>query len=422
VIRLPAADPARRIGALVLNPGGPGASGVTFLREVAGAFPAEIRDRFDLVSFDPRGVGLSDPVRCASGPELDRYLALDPDPERPAEVATVVAATRRFVEGCVRRSGLALLAHVGTVDAARDLERLRIALGEQRLTYLGFSYGTFLGATFANLYPTRVRAFVLDGAIDPALPPEQADRDQAVGFEHELDALLASCQASPGCPLDAGGSATATFGRVLARLESGPPLPAGGGQVLDDGTGFLGLVAGLYSEATWPELEAALADVLAGNGKPLVELADEYAMRRPDGTYANTIEANTAIDCVDRRYPRSVAAYEVQAVLDAKRAPVFGGPVAWGSLPCAFWPVPPTDAPAVLRAQGSPAILVVGTTGDPATPYSWAVALARELAHGVLLTHEGEGHTAYFDSSCVRRVVDAYLVSLAVPPAGTVCR
>lgn len=422
LIRLPASDPAHRVGSLLVNPGGPGASGIDLVRSNSDLFSNQLRARFDLVGFDPRGVGMSDPVRCESGPQLDKFIDADPAPTTPAGLQSLVTISRSFAANCAATSGTALLAHVGTVDAARDMDRIRAALGEAKLTYLGFSYGTFLGATYADLFPTHIRAMALDGAIDPSLPTEPSDLQQALGFEQDLNDFLANCDATAGCPLDQAGGSRATFDRALARIHSGPPIPTDqADRPLGSGDGYLGIIAGLYSSDTWPILAQAVADVLSGNAQSLLDLTDSYTMRQPDGTYANTTEANAAINCVDRSSPTQLSVYQADAVRFAQQAPDFGALEAYGPLVCAYWPVPPTDQPHRITAKGAPAIVVVGTTGDPATPYAGAQALASQLASGVLITHNGVGHTAYGDSTCVSQAVDAYLVNLAVPRAGLVC-
>lgn len=424
LVRLPATDPAHRVGSLLVNPGGPGASGVDFVMQQPTLFSAALRARFDIVGFDPRGVGRSDPVRCESAAELTNYIDVNPAPANAAGVQNLVDTNRTFAQGCESTSGKALLAHVGTVDAARDMDRIRAALGEAKLTYLGFSYGTFLGATYAELFPHHVRALALDGALDPSLSTEASDIQQAKGFEQDLSDFLANCDSTPGCPLRQAGGARATFDRALAVIRSGARLPGppGSGRTLGPGEGYLGIVAGLYSSDTWQYLAQAVAQVLTGQGGLLLALSDSYTMRQPNGTYENTLEANAAVNCVDRPSPHSLATYNADAASFEAQAPDFGELEAYGPLACAYWPVPPTDQPHPITAKGAPPIVVVGTTADPATPYAGAVALAHQLASGVLVTHVGVGHTAYVDSACVRNIVDAYLINLAVPSAGVVCK
>lgn len=422
VVRLPASDPAARIGSLVLNPGGPGGSGVQFVLQAAQAFPAVIRQHFDIVSFDPRGVGESDPVRCVSNQQLDAYVNADPDPTTAAQIASVVAISKAFVAGCERESG-SLLGHVATIDQARDMDVLRAALGDAKLTYLGFSYGTYLGAKYIQLFPTHIRAMVLDGAVDPALSTEQLNATQAQGFETDLGDFVQWCIAGGRCPL--GGSVGAADARLraLSAAVLAHPVSGEGGRLMGSGDFFNGLADALYDPAQgWPALSQGLAQLAAGNATIMLELSDQLTGRQPNGQYTNEIEANVAINCVDRPSPRRLATYEQDAAADAKLAPFFGAAIAWGSLTCAYWPVPPVEAPHPVRNTGPTTILVVGTTRDPATPYSWAQALTSQLGNAELLSYNSDGHTAYLrGSSCVDTAVDAYLLSGQLPPRGTMC-
>jgi pimeloyl-ACP methyl ester carboxylesterase len=430
VVKLPAADPARRIGSLVINPGGPGGSGVQYaLGARSGEFTSAVLSRFDIVGFDPRGVGGSDPaVRCMSGPQLDKYFATDDAPASAAQLAGIVSESRLYAAQCARNAA-SLLPHVGTVNAARDMDVLRAALGEPALTYLGKSYGTVLGASYAQQFPHRVRALVLDGAVNPSLSGLQVDMAQAEGFESAFGQFAAWCVTQAACPFghDSAGAA-ARVSALLARADKAPlrnllsdGQPANGAMLLT------GIAAALYLRQEWPLLESALsAAITADDGSVLVELANSLDGRNPNGTYSNLSDVELSVDCVDRPWPRSLGAWRAAAAAASKAAPLFGAPIVWGSLPCAYWPVAPVPvAPrgnAVRVAAGAPPILVVGDLHDPATPYPWAQALARELASGVLLGWNGEGHTSYMQgSSCVDGWVDAYLISRKTPVSGTVC-
>ena len=427
VVRLPAADRARRIGALVVNPGGPGGSGVQYALGARSEFPKAALDRFDIVGIDPRGVAGSEPaLRCLTGPELDTYLAASEDPADRAQLGQVVTQARRYAARCQQNSGN-LLRHVSTQDAARDLDVLRAALGEPRLTFLGKSYGTYLGAWYAQLFPRKVRALVLDGAVDPATPGVQADLVQAEGFQVAFGSFTAWCLARPGCPVRTGpattaGQAAARLRALLVRADSRPLASRlGTGQVADGALLLNGVAAGLYSKPAWPVLRTGLAGAFGGDGTVLLELANLLLERNPNGTYSNLVDADTAISCLDRPWPRSLPAWQASAAAAARAAPLFGAPIVWGNLPCAYWPVPSDPLPA-LTAKGAPPILVVGTTRDPATPYRWARALAGDLSSGVLLGRDGDGHTAYGQgSACVDTIVTDYLTGLKVPRSGTVC-
>ncbi len=293
-----------RIGSLVVNPGGPGASAVDYLRAAWTGLPEPLRQRFDLVAVDPRGVGRSEPIRCASTAELDRYFHLDPTPDDAAELAAYEQGNAALAGGCRNRNG-ALLAHVSTVEAAGDLDRLRAALGDERLTYLGYSYGTSIGAAYLDRFPTRVRAMVLDGALDPALSWDGLLEGQSRGFDDALEAFLADCQ-QRRCAFRRAvtGDLGASFDRLAADVER-RPLPTGGPRTVGPGEFSLGIGAGLYSrESGWPAIAAALVEAQQGRGEQLLALSDSYLERGPDG-YSNVSEANLAVNCLDRPWPRT---------------------------------------------------------------------------------------------------------------------
>ncbi|HET7405626.1 MAG TPA: alpha/beta hydrolase [Mycobacteriales bacterium] len=417
VIRLPAADPGQRIGSLVINPGGPGGSGIDYARAARAAFTQAVRNRFDIVGFDPRGVGQSTPLHCLTGPQLDHYFHVDPTPDNQSEINELVATDQQLASGC-EKDDPGLVHHISTLEQARDMDVLRVALGDAKLTYLGKSYGTYLGAKYAQQYPKNIRAMVLDGALDPTQSALAEDKVQAEGFERELRGFIAWCVGQGGCPLGAStSSATQTFDRLQASVDT-HELPSASSRTVGQGEFFLGVAASLYDPASgWPALRAALAQALDGRGDRLLVLSDALTGRNPDGTYSNLQETNAAINCVDRPSPRTLSAYADLARQLASVAPHFGPAIAWGNAGCAYWAAPPVEQPHAVSAPGAPPILVVGTTRDPATPYVWAQALARQLSSGVLLTYNGDGHTAYErGSSCVDRAVDAYLISLTVTP------
>ncbi|HWC36118.1 MAG TPA: alpha/beta hydrolase [Mycobacteriales bacterium] len=417
VIREPASGQSD--GSLIVNPGGPGASGVDFVAQASSVFN-QLTTHFDLVSFDPRGVGASDPIRCLSPAQLDSYVNLDPTPTTPAEQTASINASRRFANACYERNG-SYLEHVGTIDQARDMDVLRAALGDKKLTYYGASYGTYLGAKYAQLFPTHIRAMVLDGALNPAESATASNLVQAKGFETDLTDFLAFCVHSGHCPF---GSTTTAAGQGLDRLiaqVTAHPISVGS-RSLGAGEFFEGLAAGLYSTKYWSELQSVLGAAQSGNGAGVLAFADSLTERNQDGSYSNLIESNMAINCIDRPWPRSVSTYERDAMRFQQAAPHFGAAIEYGSLPCAFWRVPPVEDTHQVSAPGAPPILVIGTTRDPATPFVWAKSLASQLSSGVLLTHDGDGHTAYIDRDpCVDTVVAKYVLDLQPPAAGTVC-
>jgi pimeloyl-ACP methyl ester carboxylesterase len=354
-----------------------------------------------------------------TGPELDKYLSTDETPDNAAQLATVVQQARFYASRCEQNSR-ALLPWVGTQNAARDLDVLRAALGQSRLTYLGKSYGTYLGTWYAQLFPHRVRALVLDGAVDPDTPALEGDLTQAEGFQAAFGSFAAWCRASAGCPV--GPNAAAQLDALIVRANAHPlSQELGTGQVASGALLLDGVAAALYSKSTWPDLRDALTNAFNGDGTLLAQLANLLLQRNPDGTYSNLADANTAISCVDRPWPRSLARWQAAASAAERAAPLFGQADVWGNLPCAYWPVPPAPLPA-FKAAGAPPILVVGTTRDPATPYRWARALAGDLSSGVLLGWNGDGHTAYGQGSgCVDTIVNSYLISLKVPRSGSLC-
>jgi pimeloyl-ACP methyl ester carboxylesterase len=420
VVKLPALIPAERRGSLVINPGGPGGSGVQYVLGARSEFSTVVLDHYDVVGFDPRGVGGSVPaLRCMSGPALDKYFSTD---DLGGDLPALEAESELYAQSCARNAG-DLLPYVGSRDVARDMDVLRAALGSSRLTYLGKSYGTYLGTWYAALFPSRVGRLVLDGAVDPTVSGLALDITQAEGFETAFGQFASWCRASSGCPLSAQ-----PVPQVQALLTSATRMPLrndlGDGQVADGSLLLNGIASALYSKAFWPVLETGLQDAFAGNGTVLVELANVLVERSSNGTYSNLADVDTAVNCIDRPWPHAISAWQAAASSASRGAPLFGAPLVWGSLACAYWPVQADSLPSVssIRAAGAPPILVVGDLRDPATPYRWAAALASDLSSGVLLGWRGEGHTSYFEgSSCIDGYVNNYLLSGTVPPTGTIC-
>jgi pimeloyl-ACP methyl ester carboxylesterase len=407
-------------GSLILNPGGPGASGVQFLEEAASSF-SQLGTNDDLVSFDPRGVGSSDPIRCLTSTQLDAYINANPDPLTQAGVNKLVAMSKQFANDCYQRNG-SYLEHVGTIDQARDMDVLRAALGDPKLTYYGASYGTYLGAKYAQLFPTRIRAMVLDGAVNPDESATAENKIQALGFEQDLHDFLAACVNSGHCPFGSSDSAAMSgLNAIIAKIAAHPVTS--GGRLVGAGELFEGIAAGLYSPGDWPDLWQVLAALNGGNGAGVLIFADSLTERNANGSYSNLIVSNMAINCIDRPAPRSVATYVSNARAFAKLAPHFGAPIEFGALPCAFWKVPPVEPLHRVTAPGAPPILVIGTTRDPATPYVWAKALAHQLSSGVLLTYNGDGHTAYIrHDGCIDAAVRSYVDNLTPPAPRTTCQ
>lgn len=413
------------IGSLLINPGGPGASGVDFLKSAKSLVSKDVQKHYDLVAFDPRGVQRSNPVKCVSNAELDTLLAFDPDYSTDAGIQHVIDVYGDYGAACLKNTGAAL-AHVDTVSAARDLDVLRSALGDDQLHYLGFSYGTELGATYAALFPTSVGRMVLDGALPPTLTSTELSEGQAAGFEGALRAYVTDCQAGKDCPLT--GSVDDGLQQVRRLLEHARvnPLPTTTDRVLTGSLAFYGIALPLYSKSSWPYLTQALrAAIDKGDGSVLLQLADLYSDRSADGTYStNMTDAFNAINCVDTPHetPPNFDAMRAEAAQIDQVAPTVGAFFGFGDTVCAKWPVPAVAALPDYTAPGAPPIVVVGTTNDPATPYKWAQKMADLLSTGVLLTYQGEGHTAYGSSnSCIAKAVDTYLLDGAPPADGTRC-
>lgn len=398
------------VGALVINPGGPGGSGTDAALNLAYVLPIEVVEGFDIVGFDPRGVNFSDPITCVTNEYKDELYGAEPYARDGADFQLQVEIAETIADDCFDRYGEDL-GLFNTVNTARDMDRLRTALGEDRLTYLGYSYGTTLGSTYAELFPDRVRALVLDGATDPTLDDRGATEAQARGFEDAFAAFAAACSAQPDCA--AGADPVATVRQVLddARAE---PLPADGDREVPVGLALIGVISALYDEDEWPTLSAAIGSAADGDGSGLVVLADRYTGRRPDGSYPNRLEANLSINCADTA--ETYSDDEIRAFIEELRGkyPLFGAPIATNLLTCDRWRTTRTPLPE-RDAAGAPPILVIGTVNDPATPYSGAQAMAGELDSAVLLTWQGEGHTAYPKTPCITQAVDAYLLRLTVP-------
>ncbi|UJB43193.1 alpha/beta hydrolase [Streptomyces sp. A1-5] len=417
VARKQATGPGDRLGSLMVNPGGPGGSAIDYLQQYAPQ-PAAVRARYDMVAMDPRGVARSEPVECLTDPQMDRFTQTDTTPDTPAEVSQLVTADRNFAKGCEARSGK-LLPHVSTVETARDMDVLRAVLGDKKLTYMGASYGTFLGATYAGLYPTRAGRLVLDGAMNPSLDSRTINLDQTAGFNTAFTAFAAECVKKKDCPLgtksaeDAGRQLSALFKKLDAH-----PAETGQERKLTESLATTGVIAAMYDQGTWPLLRESLAQAKAGDGRGLLALSDSYYERNSSGHYANQMYANPAVNCLDLP-PAFTGPDQVRAALPAfrKASPVFGDNFAWSALSCAYWPVKSSGQTHRIEAKGAAPIVVVGTTRDPATPYTWAKGLSAQLSSATLLTYVGDGHTAYGrGSDCVDTAINTYLLE-GTPPA-----
>ncbi|MGW7438952.1 alpha/beta hydrolase [Streptomyces sp. NPDC054849] len=424
LIRAKARDQKNRLGSLVFNFGGPGGSGITTLPGAAKEYEA-LRARYDLVSFDPRGVGASAPVLCASDRQLDEYYAEDASPETPQEEKVFLDSGKEYHEACRKNSGK-LLPHVGTENAARDLDRIRQALGDEKLNYFGISYGTELGGVYAHLFPKNVGRAVFDAVVDPTKTSEESALAQAKGFQLALDNFAQDCvDRGDECRLQ--GSTVQEIEAGIIQLQkdlSAKPIPGIGDRKLTESLATNGIAQALYSKELWPLLEQGLDEAQGGQGQLLMALSDSLNGRDEQGRYSNLGAANVAINCVDSKDRYSLE--QTKAGLPAFRAasPVFGDFIGWAMMGCTGWPVPGTWETPDVSAPGSAPILVIGNTGDPATPYEGARKMVERLGPGVgvELTFKGEGHGAYNSGDpCVQEAVNTYLIEGKPPAAGTVC-
>ncbi|MEV6795265.1 alpha/beta hydrolase [Streptomyces sp. NPDC051320] len=424
VSRKKATGPGKRIGSLLVNPGGPGGSAIQYLQGYAAiGYPASVRARYDMVAVDPRGVAHSDPVECLTGKQMDAYTQVDETPDDNSETKKLTTAFRNFAQGCENHSAK-ILPHVSTVEAARDMDVLRAILGDKKLNYVGASYGTFLGATYAGLFPARVGRMVLDGAMDPSLSSLAMNRDQTAGFETAFKSFATDCVTHQDCPLGTKSAADAShrLEAFFSRLDA-HPVSTGQSRKLTESLGTTGVISAMYDEASWPELRTALSHAMAGNGAGLLALSDSYYERESNGSYANLMAANAAVNCLDLP-PAFSSPAAVTAALPSfeKASPVFGEGFAWASLNCAYWPTHATGTAHRIVAKGAAPIVVVGTIRDPATPYKWAKSLAAQLDSGTLLTYDGDGHTAYGrGSDCIDTAINTYLLDGTPPKDGKTC-
>lgn len=407
---------------ILVNPGGPGGSAIGFASAMSSSFGSDVREMYDIVGVDPRGVAESTPLACLSDRQFDAFTEVDPDPDDAAEVTALRASITTLGEACQKNSGK-LAAHVSTVEVAKDMDIVRALLGRSKLDWFGASYGTQLGAVYAQLFPTKVGRMVLDGAVDPALDAVDSSLGQTTGFQRAIDAYAKDCVKESDCPL--GGDAGAGLDKVadlMKRLDAAP-MKATSARDLTEGQAFYGIAVTLYDKTTWPYLSQALAAAFRGDGSILLRLSDAYFERTEDGSYnGNLGQVIYAVNCLDASDRLTLAETEAIIPRFEKVSPVFGRSLAWGALGCADWPIKATNPLPKIEAKGAPPILVLGTTRDPATPYEWAKSLASQLSSGVLVSREGDGHTAYSSGNeCITEAVDAFFTTGTVPKDGLTC-
>jgi pimeloyl-ACP methyl ester carboxylesterase len=418
MMRHRALDDSRRIGTLLVNPGGPGAAGSVFAEYADGIYTQDLLDRFDIIGWDPRGTGESGPgVDCDD--EMDTFFAIDASPDDADERALLVERSQQFAASCVELTGEGL-GFVDTISTARDMDAIRRALGEERISYFGFSYGSELGAVWATMFPTTVRAAVLDGAADPTQAYFEQNVAQAMGFEQALTTMLAECSAEPSCPFHSDGDAEGAFDRLAADIDRAPL--DGERTPITQGVLLTAVSTSLYDEASWYTLQVALADAVEGDGSGLLQLYDEYYELDARGRDTSGVtDAYFAIGCLDDPGTTSPEELFSRAGELAAAAPRMGPSYQLELMVCAVWPQRPGDRITV-TGDGAGPIVVVGTTGDSATPYAASQSMAATLQDGHLVTVVAEQHTGYGANRCVDDAVDAYLIDPTnVPPEGLRC-
>ncbi|MCW1250619.1 alpha/beta hydrolase [Acaricomes phytoseiuli] len=422
LIKLPAGGNSQ--GPVVVNPGGPGGSGYDLVSQNATQqFSQDLRNAYDIVGFDPRGVKRSSPVTCISDEERDRDRQKEFDLDTDAGYAAAQEEVQKFADACQQNTG-PVLEFTDTNSAARDMDVIRAVLGSETLDYLGFSYGTFLGARYAGLFPERVGKFVLDAAIDPSLSVEDLALGQAKGFEAALRTWTENCLSGSNCPVRGSVDEAMQQIRDLNESYRSSPKATSDGRLLT-GSGFSSALSlAMYSTDLWPVLQRALSQAIGGDPNGMMTLADFAADRDPQtGEYnSNSVFAFTAINCLDYPMSNDQATLRAESQRLQEASPTFGKYLSYSGLACGAWPYQASTEREPIAAEGAAPIVVIGTTGDPATPYEWSVALRDQLSSGVLVTREGEGHTAYGKGNqCIQRAVDNYFIDGTVPEDNLRC-
>ena len=422
LLRYQALDQERRIGSLVVNPGGPGSSGVDYAYSAEYIVSPEILERFDIVGFDPRGVGESAAIKCLNDAETDASFAADPKPDDEAEFALFISDARDYFAKCSENTEY--LTNYSTLNSARDLEILRSALGDEKLNFLGKSYGTYLGTLFAELFPDQVGRFVLDGAVDPNSNNREAVLGQAIGFESALNAFITNCLKSSSCALT--GELQSARLQVIDLLTKTAitPLESKSGREVTEGLVLLGIASALYDSGSgWPVLRDAFKEATLGSGTSFLTLADQYAGRQENGKYlSNENDALQVISCLDQNELETVSTFKKGVAEFTDRAPIFGPYLAYAGLACRYFPNLSSVEQIEVKSLKTKPILIVGTTRDPATPYKWAQSLAKIFEGSILITLDGDGHAGHGrGSTCVDSAVDRYLLTGATPKSELFC-
>jgi pimeloyl-ACP methyl ester carboxylesterase len=428
VLRAAAKDQDNRLGAIVVNPGGPGGSGVDYAYNADYIFSPDITEVYDVVGFDPRGVAMSEPISCFTPDEIDENMASDSKPDNDAEIAATLESSEDFAKKCLENNDN--LEHFTTSETARDMDILRAALGETKLNYVGKSYGTYLGTLYADIFPNNVGRFVLDGAVDPNIPMKDQNLAQAIGFDGALAAFVKDCATQSDCPFT--GTPAQAQATIITTLQAAAtaPLPQkdpadGDDRIISESIILVGMASSLYDDiGGWPKLRQAFSESAENYGDTFLQLADEYSGRNPDGTFiSNDFDSGAVIDCLDWQERRTIDQYKADAKEFAVKAPIFGPYIAFAGVHCQFLPQPSTQrAPNTLTQIKTAPIIVIGTIRDPATPYTWSVSLAKIFTGSRLISLDGDGHTGHGrGSACVDDAVDAYLLTGTLPSANLSC-
>jgi pimeloyl-ACP methyl ester carboxylesterase len=413
-----AANPADRIGSMMVNPGGPGFGGSSLADDAEYYFSQDLIDRFDIIAWDPRGTGESTPaVNCVD--TFDEYFGLDSPPETPEEKQALIDASQALNDKCAENSGT-ILPFISTKASAQDINSLRLALGEEKVSFFGFSYGSELGTTWATMFPETVRAIVVDGAVDPNASSIQEGMAQAKGFEGQLATFLKQCSERTTCEFHNDGDAESAFDKLVLDIDAKPLDVSKDRTPVTQGVLFTAVAQAMYSDYYWPQLSEALNAAQGGDGKGILQLYDDYYQRNTDGTYGNELEAFLAISCLDD--PGATSAEEVDLHIEKfiTAAPRLGGNFAYG-YSCALWPVKQADK-VTITGKGAGPIVVIGTTGDAATPLESTRKMALGLEQGILIVVDANQHTGYGANNCVVKAVDEYLIKLKVPANETTCK
>ena len=401
------ADPAKRIGSLLVNPGGPGFGGSDFAIYADQIFGQALLDHFDIIGWDPRGTGLTTPAIDCTDDYDHFYASLDLTPDNAAERQAIADTAKEFADDCATKNA-DIIDFVGTNNSARDMNSIREALGEATISYFGFSYGSELGATWATLFPETVRAAVLDGAADPTAGYIESGLQQSVGFENSLTTFLAKCSSDNSCEFHNDGNAEGAFDALMTALDNNPVPSESGRPDVNLQVAISGVFEAMYSDQLWPQLAIALADAQNGNGAGLLTLYDQYYARTGEGTYKNSLEAFQTIFCMDTT-ERLTVAEEDAAAPDFNAVAPRLSPGTTGSYFCTFYPTT-TDPRVDISGKGAGPILVMGTTGDAATPLAGTRVMADSLEDGRLVIVTGNQHTGYGVNACSSDIIEQYLI------------